>query len=230
MKTQAFSGDAKETEVWFDFDGTLVDSAMGVMRSLQEAFVHCGLDSPPIAASMVVGPPLAEVILAIAPGETGEKHEKIAAAFRAAYDAHGCESTFPFLGCSELLGKVFACDTKLRILTNKRQRPLERIVRHLGWTHFFAGLHGVDQELSRGIALPKPDRAALIHAGNNRTRVYVVGDGLDDLHAAERIGARFFLAGWGYGTARVLAERPSVTVLNQPSDLLALLQAEGLVG
>ena len=45
-------------------------------------------------------------------------------------------------------------------------------------------------------------------------------DSLDDLHAAERIGAVFFMAGWGYGTARVLADRPDVTVVKHPLELL----------
>jgi phosphoglycolate phosphatase-like HAD superfamily hydrolase len=45
-------------------------------------------------------------------------------------------------------------------------------------------------------------------------------DGLDDLLAAERIGAAFLLAGWGYGTDRVLEERPDVNVLAQPHELL----------
>lgn len=53
-----------------------------------------------------------------------------------------------------------------------------------------------------------------------------VGDGLDDLHAAERINARFFLASWGYGTARVLSERPDVLVLNQPDDLLNVIGSD----
>jgi phosphoglycolate phosphatase-like HAD superfamily hydrolase len=47
-----------------------------------------------------------------------------------------------------------------------------------------------------------------------------IGDSLDDLAAAERIGARFLLAGWGYGTARVLAERPDVAVVEAPNRLV----------
>jgi len=52
-----------------------------------------------------------------------------------------------------------------------------------------------------------------------------VGDGLDDLRAADRIGARLVLAGLGYGTSCVLAELPDVTVIRQPADMLAAIEA-----
>lgn len=212
-----------KAEVWFDFDGTLVDSATGIVHSLQEAFTKCGLKSPLILERMVVGPPLPAVIDSLAPRESPETREKIAAEFRSVYDVYGWENTVPFGGFPGVLRELFSQNLVLRILTNKRQRPLERIVQHLGWTGFFTALHGSDESRQPGRVNSKADRAALIHAGTDAKKMFLVGDSLDDLAAAERIGARFFLAGWGYGTARVLAERPDAVVLNHPEDLLVAL-------
>ena len=225
MKLPEYPANLAEAEVWFDFDGTLVDSASGIVHSLQEAFVQCGLQSPTITANTVVGPPLAEVIDLLAPKESFETRENIAAAFRSVYDSHGCEKTSPFPGFPCVLKELLARAMTLRILTNKRQRPLEQILSYLRWTDFFTGLHGSDETTRHGRVQTKLERASLIHAERDTGEKYLVGDGLEDLYAAERIGARFFLAGWGYGTARVLAERPDVVVLHEPADLLSQLQS-----
>lgn len=212
-----------KTEVWFDFDGTLADSGPGVMRSLREAFRRCGIEIPPFAGSAVVGPPLAEVIGSLAPSASSDTRKRIAEAFRVSYDSNGYEATTPFPGFPGVFLELVAQGLSLRILTNKRQCPLQRIVNRLGWADFFVGLHGIEEGASHGMQGGKPDRAASIASSIHGAVIYVVGDGLDDLHAAERIGARFFLAGWGYGTTRVLADRPGVDVLQQPTDLLVRL-------
>jgi phosphoglycolate phosphatase len=105
------------------------------------------------------------------------------------------------------------------VVTNKPQQPAEAIVRHLGLANHVRRVVGGDPA---GLG-SKPDRAASLVAEEGLTGGVFVGDGLDDLHAAERICARFFLAGWGYGTRPVLLERPDVRVLNQPRDLFAAL-------
>jgi phosphoglycolate phosphatase len=225
MKAQDTRADRRKAEVWFDFDGTLADSAPGVMQSLQEAFLQNGMEIPSLAANTVVGPPLAEVIGSLAPSASPETRERIVQAFRLSYDARGYASTAPFVGFPGVFHELIARGLKLRILTNKRQCPLERIVTRLGWEDFFVGLHGIEEGGPHGMHASKPDRAARLALSVRVAAVSIVGDGLDDLRAAERIGAQFILAGWGYGTTRVLAERPQVTVLQKPSELLAQLQS-----
>jgi len=66
--------------------------------------------------------------------------------------------------------------------------------------------------------------AALVKRQGIRGGIFI-GDGLDDLRAAERIGSRFLLAGWGYGTSCELADRPDITVIRQPADMLAAIEA-----
>ena len=47
------------------------------------------------------------------------------------------------------------------------------------------------------------------------------------LHAAERISARFVLAGWGYGTPTVRAMVPHVELVARPEDLLQMIEEAG---
>lgn len=225
MKAQTPLANHPKAEVWFDFDGTLADSAPGIMRSLHEAFQQNGMEIPSLVPTTVVGPPLADVIDSLAPSASLETRQRIVEAFRSSYDVRGYESTAPFVGFPEVLHALVGQGAQLRILTNKRQGPLERLVTRLGWADFFVGLHGIEEGRPHGPHTSKPDRAACLASSVGVAAVSIVGDGLDDLLAAERVGAAFFLAGWGYGTARVLAERPNVRVLQKPSDLLAQLSA-----
>jgi len=124
-----------------------------------------------------------------------------------------------FPGVAELVAEIASRGTALYVVTNKPQQPAEAILRHLELDGLVRRVVGGDPA-GHGT---KPDRAARLVADEGLSGGCFIGDGIDDLAAAERIGARFFLAGWGYGTARVLAERPDVVVLSQPEDLLVAL-------
>ncbi len=69
----------------------------------------------------------------------------------------------------------------------------------------------------------KPERAAMLAREEGLRGGVFLGDGLDDLLSADRMGARFLLAGWGYGPARVLMERPNARLLNHPREVLDFL-------
>ena len=108
---------------------------------------------------------------------------------------------------------------RMYIVTNKPQAPAEAIVAHLKLDSLVRRVVGGDPT-GRST---KTDRAAALVEAEGLAGGTFVGDGLDDLYAAERIAARFLLASWGYGTACVLSERPDVPLLNQPTDLLSAI-------
>jgi phosphoglycolate phosphatase len=202
--------------VFFDLDGTLAESAGGIVASLEHALAACGVPDTTIDWRRHIGPPLQQMLAAVLPDLPPGRRDEVVTAYRAHYATVGMFMTTLFPGVAELVGEMAARGTALYVVTNKPQEPAEEIIRHLKIDGFVRRIVGGDP-CGRG---SKPDRAAKLVAEEGTSGGIFVGDGIDDLAAAERIGARFFLAGWGYGTARVLAERPDVTAVAEPSELL----------
>jgi phosphoglycolate phosphatase len=207
--------------VFFDLDGTLADSAGGILASLEHALAACGMPAATIDWRRHIGPPLQRMLAAVLPDLSPTQREKIVAAYRGHYATVGFSMTTLFPGVAELVAEIAARGATLYVVTNKPQEPAEAIVRHLGLDGLVRRVVGGDPA-GHGT---KPDRAARLVADEGLSGGCFIGDGLDDLAAAERIGARFFLAGWGYGTARVLAERPDVTVVESTARLLPQILA-----
>ena len=202
--------------VLLDLDGTLVDSAPGIVASLTHAFATCGVEPPPGDWTRFIGPPLPQMLATALPSLALDERDAIIAAYRAHYGAVGLFETVCYPGVSETLATVARAGHRIYVVTNKPQQPAEAVISHLGLD---AHVHRIVGGDPTG-AVSKPERAALLAQEESLTGGIFLGDGLDDLLAAERIGAAFLLAGWGYGTARVLSQRPDVTVVARPRELL----------
>ena len=205
--------------VFFDLDGTLADSARGIVASLESALAACGIPSPDVDWLQFIGPPLPRMLEAALPGMEQSQRDNVIAAYRQHYASTGLYETALFPGVEELLRRLAHDGRRMYIVTNKPQAPAEAIVAHLKLDSLVRRVVGGDPT-GRST---KTDRAAALVEAEGLAGGTFVGDGLDDLYAAERIAARFLLASWGYGTACVLSERPDVPLLNQPTDLLSAI-------
>lgn len=202
--------------VLVDLDGTLVDSAPGIVASLTHAFAACGIEPPRGDWTRFIGPPLPQMLATVLPSLALEQREAVIAAYRAHYGAVGLFETVCYPEISETLAVVAGTGRRIYVVTNKPQQPAEAVITHLG---LHAHVHRIVGGDPTG-RVSKPERAAMLAQEEKLTGGIFLGDGRDDLLAAERIGAAFLLAGWGYGADRVLKERPDVSVLAQPRELL----------
>lgn len=205
--------------VFFDLDGTLADSAGGIIASLEHAMSACGLDAATIDWQRHIGPPLPQMLAATMPDLAPAVRAEIVSAFRAHYAVSGMFMTTAFPGIAEVLQLLSARGRSLYVVTNKPQDPAEAILRHLGLDRFVSRVVGGDPTGK----VTKPDRAAALVAEERLQGGVFVGDGLDDLHAAERIAARFILAGWGYGPSVLQGRSGQTDVCSTPDELLGLL-------
>jgi phosphoglycolate phosphatase len=204
--------------LFFDLDGTLADSCAGIVASLEYAFQSCGIAPPPIDWREFVGPPLPRMLAEAMPDLFAKQRDAVITAFRGHYSSHGLFSTRIYPGVGDLVGRLAAAGHALYVLTNKPQEPADRVLTHLGIGSHFAEVFGSDPLA----VATKADRAAAIVSQLGVIPNAVIGDGLDDLAAAERLGTLFFLANWGYGASRVRKSREDVHVLDRPEDVLQM--------
>lgn len=183
----------------FDFDGTLVDSAAGVLSSLKSAIASVGMvPTRPIDVD-VIGPPLREMLKSVLCEEGRNKIDAAVEAFIEDYDNRGCLQSRPFPGVDKMLHELSASGARLFIATNKRQSPTISILQSLNWLRLFNQIYTVD-----GQDKPFENKAQMLrfildnHNLSLATTIYI-GDRDDDGEAsAIANGMPFLLAAWGY--------------------------------
>lgn len=214
----------RPTAILFDFDGTLIDSAQSVLAALREALDTVGVPTTVPIEPAIIGPPLRQTLRQLAGSADPALIDALAEAFRAAYDETGYRATEVYEGVPEMLGALANAGIALHIVTNKRIAPTRRILAHLGWTPWFAGIYALD-----ALTPPAPHKPALVATVLERERLepastWMVGDSSEDRHSAEGNALRFWAASWGYGEAGAAGAHPSdpqrAGVLRAPLELL----------
>ena len=188
------------SQVLFDLDGTLIDSAPAILASYRDAFASTG-HKPVIAIDEgIVGPPLLETLRMLAGTHDTAVIDTLAAGFKASYDSSGYRQTAAYTGVDAMLRRLRAAGCTLSIATNKRLLPTRLILDHLGWSSHFAAVYALDLFEPR-----LPDKAAMIarlmqdHGIAHADAVYV-GDRGEDGESADANHLPFIAATWGYGS------------------------------
>ena len=187
--------------VFFDLDGTLLDTVPDIRMSLNETLAAFGY--PQISegeARQFVGNGARKLVERATP--EGAPVERILADFRTRYAACANAHTRPYEGAKEFLVKAKAAGFKLAVITNKSQDATQRAV-----SQFFPGIFDF-VEGNSGAFPCKPDPALARYAALS-LRVapkdcVFVGDGETDVLTAKNTGMRSVAVLWGYRTREEL--------------------------
>jgi phosphoglycolate phosphatase len=184
--------------VVFDLDGTLTDSAEGIVASFLHALSHIGVPVPDgDLAAQIVGPPMDDTFRAM--GLDGRTEEAIAA-FRAEYGNRGWAMNTLFDGIAALLADLVAAGVRLAVATSKLETTARRILAHFDLDQHFEVIAGASPDGSR-----KTKEEVLAHALAQLQplpeRVLMVGDRSHDVDGAAAHGIDTVVVGWGYGRA-----------------------------
>ena len=192
--------------VIFDLDGTLTDSAAGIVASFRHALGEIGAPVPDgDLATRIVGPPMHHTLQAMGLGE----HADVAiAAYRADYTSRGWAMNSLFDGIPDLLGDLRATGVRLAVATSKAEPTARRILAHFGLDGFFEVIAGASVD---GTRATKADVVAhaLAQLAPLPERVLMVGDRLHDVEGAAAHGIDTVVVGWGYGRADFGAGAPA---------------------
>jgi len=184
--------------VLFDLDGTLTDSAQGIVASFRHALGEVGAAVPDgDLASRIVGPPMRHTMHAIG---LGERADEAFAAYRADYTSRGWSMNRTFDGIPALLADLRAANVRLAVATSKAEPTARRILAHFGLDGFFEVIAGASVD---GTRASKSDVVAhaLAQLQPLPERVVMVGDRWHDVEGAARHGIDTVVVGWGYGRA-----------------------------
>jgi phosphoglycolate phosphatase len=210
--------------VIFDLDGTLTDSAEGIVASFRHALAQIGFPVPDgDLAAKIVGPPMDDTFRAM---ELGEHADRAIAAFRTEYHTRGWAVNTLFDGIEPLLGDLRAAGVRLAVATSKLEPTARRILAHFGLDQHFEVIAGASADGSRRTKVEVLANA-LEQLRPLPDRVLMVGDRSHDVHGAAAHGIDTVVVGWGYGRAD-FAEGFSPTGVTHAATMDELRRALGV--
>ncbi|MEG1849724.1 MAG: HAD hydrolase-like protein, partial [Oscillospiraceae bacterium] len=133
----------------FDLDGTLTDSAPGIIRSLQAALHAVGVEvSDPALLRSCVGPPLSDSFRELF-HLTPEQSATAFLAFRARFETVGIFENSVYDGIPALLGRLRAAGYRLGVATSKPELFARKILEHFELSQEFSVICGASLDESR---------------------------------------------------------------------------------
>jgi phosphoglycolate phosphatase len=191
----------------FDLDGTLTDSAPGILAGFRHALASVGAPEPSDELlAEVVGPPMIDTFRRL--GFDAEDTDRALAAYFEYYDTGGgwAQNTV-FEGIEPILVDLVARGVRLGVATSKSERFAHRILDHFGLAQYFAFIGGASDDLTRRAkadviahTLRGLGIAPVAAADGGTADVVMVGDRDHDVDGATRWGIPTVFVGWGYGT------------------------------
>lgn len=185
--------------VFFDMDGTLLDSAPDFIAICQAMRVERGLE--PIAEKLirdqVSGGARAMVSATFSLDPQAPEFEPLRLEFLERYQSHCAVLTRPFDGINELLADIEQAKLIWGVVTNKPLRFAEPIMQQLGLAKRSAILICPDH-----VKNSKPDPEPMILAcktlGLDPASVLFVGDDLRDIESGRAAGTKTAAVTYGY--------------------------------
>lgn len=205
--------------LFFDLDGTLVDSSVGITRCVAHALE--GMGHPGLPASALrgwIGPALRVSFGALF--DDPADVERAIALYRERYETHGILEYSAYPGIAEAIATLHARGARMAVVTAKNEPHACRMVAALPFGRLFEGVVGatLDGRLSHK---PELIAEALARFGVAASDCTMVGDRHLDVEGARQHGMRAVGVAWGFGSADELADADVLAA--SPRDLVAAL-------
>ena len=204
--------------IFFDLDGTLVDSSIGIHNAFTHTFKELGVPSPDTKTIRgFMGPPLESSFATCLPKEQITEAVQI---YRSYYRAKGIHEAQLFPNIVDLLEKL-SSSYPLYITTTKNTPTAQDMAKNLGIYHFFDGIYGSSPE-----APHKADviRQALQTHQLSPEQVIIIGDTKFDMQGAQETGIQKLAVTWGFGEQADLLNYQPDYITHKPLEILEYFQ------
>ncbi|SBV98369.1 conserved hypothetical protein [uncultured delta proteobacterium] len=207
--------------IFFDLDGTLIDSKPGVTRSFSRALCDCGIDAHPDSLNRVIGPPLEDSFKTF--GLMGDTLGEAVVRFRRYYAADGIFDFSLYPGVADMARGLAGAGKRLFVATSKQEDSALRVLEHAGLAACFTGIAGASFADNR---LRKEDvlrHACERHGVDPAQGCVMAGDTAYDVHGAHALGMPCVGVLYGFGTRPELENAGADAIAATVAELHAML-------
>lgn len=217
---QQAGGEARAT-LFFDMDGTLIDSEVGITTCIAYALQKMGHPVPPQETLQGwIGPSLRTTFTPLFGDEV--RVEEAVAYYRERFDVEGWREHTLYPDIEAAVRALHGRGHRLAVVTAKNEPHARRIVEHLPFGGLFDDVIGSTPDGSRS------SKAQLVGEALQRLQLqpaqcWMIGDRRMDIEGARHHGLRNVGVLWGFGGEAELIEAGADHLAREPAQLLALL-------
>jgi len=207
--------------VFFDFDGTLVDTNPLIIRTFNETFANLLPDRTLSDSEILdcIGPTLQQ---------TGEKYfpgrvQEFVDHYRELNLAYHDDMVEIYKGIVEMLEALQQMGLHLAVVSSKKRDVVLRGMRLLDLEKYFDFILAGDE-----VTYPKPHQEpvelALKRFGLKPSEAVMVGDNSHDIHSAQNAGVISVGVGWAYKGADYLKKFSPDYIIKDADELIKLIE------
>ncbi|MCW4454671.1 HAD-IA family hydrolase [Flavobacterium sp. MXW15] len=207
--------------LFFDLDGTLIESSLGITRCVAYALEK--MDQPIPSESELrrwIGPALRTSFTPVF-GDP-ERVEQAVHHYRERFDSDGWREHEIYPEIGNVVRALKQAGHRLAVVTAKNEPHAQRIVEHLPFGDCFEDVIGATPDGSRSHK-PELVAEALARLSLQPARCWMIGDRQMDIEGARHHDMRNIGVLWGFGGEAELRAAGALHLAQRPHDLPALL-------
>ncbi len=207
----------------FDFDGTIVDTSEGIIKSMHYAFEKLGIKTlPDLRIKQVIGPPLQEMFKILLNSTDKEIINKGIFYFREIYSKNGLSQLKLYDNVQETLSYLYTRNINLFIVTSKPYEFTKTIIENLEIKKYFKDISGTS--LNKEVK-SKGDRVGGIIKKYKLEieKTVMIGDRKEDILAARQNKLKTIGMLYGFGKKEELKSVDCSYLCSEFEDLKSIL-------
>ncbi len=207
----------------FDMDGTILNTIDDVVASVNYAMRYFNLPEKTVQeVKDGIGRGAINLIEDVVPRGTSEADiYKIYEVYQTYYDQHTNDFTAPYEGILDLLKTLKNNGYKLAVVSNKYRYLVEALNHDIFKDYFDISMGEMD-----GVPIkPAPDmiHIALKEMNLSKDEVIFIGDSDVDMMTATNANIKSIGVTWGYRSKEVLIKHKADHIIDQPKDIIKII-------
>lgn len=207
----------------FDFDGTLVDSAPGIIDVMQDVVTENNLPQKYVDDwKVLIGVPLMRQMEIVFPDQSEEYWLRLAARYREIYDSKTIEICPLFPGLQHMLDGLKNAGVVMTIASSKRRPLVQTVLDHHDLSKYFSVLIGAQDVVNHK---PHPESVfkTLEQLNIPGDQSVVIGDSSYDLDMARNANVDSIGVTTGVHSAEVLAKSEPKYIVKGLDEVLPII-------
>ena len=184
--------------LFWDLDGTLVNSFAGCSSCFAKVFDYFELDIPISEHNQFIGPPLRTSFMRIL-GDDTAKADIAYNIYCDAYRQRDENIDKLFDGIVHTLTAIKAKGYKMYVATSKGQVSARELLARLGVSELFESIYGADYSQGR-IEKEQVLAEAITQSGADKSKSLMIGDSVYDVRGANYVGIDCIACTYGFGS------------------------------
>lgn len=209
--------------ILFDLDGTLTDSAIGIINGI--AYAKSKFNLPMESKEELkkyMGPPLKTSFIDFC-GLSDEKAEEAVKIYREYYSEKGLFENAVYEGIEELLQELKEQGKILIVATSKPEKFSKQILEHFNLMQYFDVVVGATMDGSRGTKIEVMEHAIKEAKITNMSEAIMIGDRKFDILGAKHFRMDSIGVLFGYGSREELEEAGATYIVEKALDIKSIV-------